>query len=379
MRFSREPESNEAALSATIQENRAPGNDLTTAPASFVEKLVAAMPLEQKIGQMMMVGFEGSEPDAAITQAIQDRHVGGVILFSRNIITHEQVLELDRNLQQLAKDASQPASLMIAIDQEGGKTRRFTDIGPADSQPTIGALNTADAVSAAEGEAAGAARELKRLGINTNLAPVVDVSAGNGTVMDNRSYGVDAGAVAQIAAAAVYGYKDSGVICSPKHFPGHGSADGDSEALLPTVSSDEDTITSTDLVPFRAVIQVEAPMIMVAHLSVPALDVTGRPASMSPEMITNLLRGKMNFTGVVITDDMEMGAVAEQYEIGDAAVKAVAAGADIILVAHTALAQQEAYEALLNAVSSGSLPQSEIDKAVIRILEMKKQYGLLPA
>lgn len=343
--------------------------------ASAAEQMVASMSLEEKIGQMMMVGFQSGGPDAEITEAIQKRHAGGVILFSRNIVSHEQVTGMNTGLQQLAADAKQPVKLMIAVDQEGGKSRRFEDIGPYYSEPMIGEMGDA-APDAAQQQASSAARDLKRLGINTNLAPVVDVSSGWGTIMDGRAFSSDTAFVAELGARAVKGYNNATTICSPKHFPGLGSVDEDTEQTQATLSSDLETIQGTDLPPFASAIAEGAPMIMVAHLSVPALDASGAPASLSRPIITDLLRKQMGFTGVVITDDLEMGAITESRSVGEAAVAAVAAGADIVMVAHTAAKQQEAYDALIAAVKSGKLNAAEIDKSVLRIINMKKKYRL---
>ncbi|MBE0429521.1 MAG: glycoside hydrolase family 3 protein [Thermoleophilia bacterium] len=348
--------------------------------ASASEQVVAAMPLEEKIGQMMMIGFEGGGLDAGVREAIQQRYVGGIIIFDRNIASHEQVAGMNAALQQLAVEAGHRAKLMIALDQEGGKTRRFTDIGPFYSQPMIGEMHDA-APGAAQLQASAAARDLKQLGFNTNLAPVADVSAGWGTVMDVRSFSYDAEFTAELTARAVKGYKSASFISCAKHFPGHGSADGDSELNLPTVESDLETIQGTDLPPFAAAIEVGVPMIMTAHLAVPALDATGTPATLSRPIITDLLRGSMGFEGVVITDDLEMGAIMDSYGIGEAAVISVMAGADIVMVAHTPELQRDAYDALVEAVKSGQIKESDIDKSVVRILDMKKKYrlGLDPA
>lgn len=343
--------------------------------ASATDQQVAAMTIDQKIGQMMMVGFEGSEPGAAITEAIQKRQIGGVILFKRNIVSQEQVAGMNAALQKLATDAGQPAKLMIAIAQEGGKSRQMEEIGPYYSEPFIGEMHDT-APTAAQQQATVTVRELKRLGFNVNLAPAVDVSAGWGTVMDGRSYGYDAEFDAEIAAAAVKSYNGANFICTPKYFPGMGAADGDAQRALPTVESDRETLEGKDLLPFAAVIKENAPMIMVGHIKVSALDPSGTPASMSPLITTDFLKGVMGFKGVVITDDLEQGGVTAEYTIGEAAVLAVAAGADIVLVGQTAEAQQEAFDALRSAVSSGKLHQADIDRSVTRILEMKKKYRL---
>lgn len=344
--------------------------------ASATEQIVASMSLEEKIGQMMMVGYEGLLPGPEITSAIQDKHIGAVILFGRNIDSHDQVTASNAALQTLAAQAKQPAKLMIAIDQEGGSTRRFTDIGPYYSEPMIGEMGGDVAPAAAQQQASSAARDLKKLGFNTNLAPVVDVSDGWGSIMDGRSYGTDSEVVTELGGMAVRGYNNATTISCPKHFPGHGSADGDSEETLPTVDLSLEAIEQSELPPFRKVIEEGAPMIMVAHLSVPALDATGTPASLSKPIVTDLLRKNLGFTGVIISDDLEMGAITGSTSVGEAAVAAVGAGNDMIIVGHTTAKQLEACDALLAAVKAGNIKEDDINKSVTRIIDMKKKYRL---
>ncbi len=371
----------ETASSAESTVTAETGANTETAPAeiplaSSTGTIVAGMSLEEKIGQMMMVGFDGSGPSKEITSAIQDKHIGAVILFGRNISSQEQVAGMDAALQNLAVEAKQPAKLMIAIDQEGGSTRRFTDIGPYYSEPMIGEMATEAAEAAAQQQASSAARDLKKLGINTNLAPDVDVSSGWGSIMDGRAFGTETDTVVKLGVKAVRGYNNATTISCPKHFPGHGSSDGDSEKTLPTVDLDAETIQASELPPFQAVIQEGAPMIMVAHLSVPALDASGAPSSLSKPIVTDLLRKTLGFGGVIITDDLEMAAITESMSVGDAAVAAVTAGNDMVMVAQTAANQNAAYDALLAAVKSGKIKEDEINKSVTRIIDMKKKYRL---
>lgn len=344
--------------------------------ASSTQQIVAEMSLEEKIGQMMMIGFEGYEPSPQVTSAIQEKHIGSLVIFGRNINSKEQVAAMDASLQALAAQAKQPAKLMIAIDQEGGSTRRFTDIGPFYSEPMIGEMGSEAGVAAAQQQASSAARDLKKLGINTNLAPVVDVSDGWGSIMDGRSYGSDSELVTELGGMAVRGYNNATTISCPKHFPGHGSADGDSETTLPTVDLSLEAIQQSELPPFQQVIKEGAPMIMVAHLSVPALDATGTPASLSKPIVTDLLRKNLAFPGVIITDDLEMGAITASMSVGEAAVAAVMAGNDMMIVGHTTENQIQAYDALLAAVKSGKIEEDDINKSVTRIIEMKKKYRL---
>lgn len=342
---------------------------------SVEEQLVAEMSLEEKVGQLLMVGLQGTEVDADAIAAINDQHIGSFILFARNIQSREQVTALTAALQAQAVQADHPVKLIIATDQEGGKTRRFEDIAPFYSQPMIGEMGQA-AADTVQHQSSSAARELKKLGINTNLAPVADVSSGWGTVMDGRTYGDDAEQVAELAGRAVKAYNSATTISAPKHFPGIGSADDDTEDAPATVDLSREDMEQYELLPFREVIAAGAPMIMVSHASVPSLDPTGLPASQSKVMMTDLLRNQMAFAGVIITDDLEMGAITEQAGVGEAAVAALAAGADMVMVAHTAEARNTAYNAIIEAVEAGTLDEQQIDKSVERILEIKRKYRL---
>jgi beta-N-acetylhexosaminidase len=335
------------------------------------------MTVEQKVGQMIMVGFEDITPGETIAAMIQELAIGGVILFGRNVDSQEQVAEMNATLQQMAVDSGHPAGLLIAVDQEGGKTRRFTGIGPYYSEPMIGEMPDEAAEQTARVQASSAARDLKRIGINTNLAPVVDVSGGWGSVMDVRSFGTDTEMVTRLSTEAVKGYVGATTICAPKHFPGLGSAEGDPEVELSRLEFDLEDIETYELPPFTAVIEAGAPMIMVTHMIVPALDASESPATMSSLIMNDLLREQLGFTGVVITDDLEMEAITENWSVSDAAVMAVGAGADIVIVAHTAVEQEATRDALVAAINSGQLDEEKIDAAVVRILDMKKKHRIV--
>ncbi len=359
------------------------GADITNGNGAAVEEpvltpeqqQVADMPLKEKIGQMIMVGFEGGGISEEITDLIQQKYIGSVVLFERNIESQAQLAGLTNALQALALQAEQPARLMIAIEQEGGKTRRMESIGPFYSEPMIGEMGEL-APQVAQQQASFAARDLRQVGINTNLAPVVDVSDGWGSVMDTRSYGTDPELVAEAGTLAVRGYNGASTICSPKHFPGHGSADEDSHDGLPYVYTSRELLDQYELFPFRSVIAEGAPMIMVGHLVVPALDPSEAPATLSKTIMGDLLRRQMGFTGVIITDDLEMGAIADNWGVSEAAVLAIEAGADMVIIAHTYDEQLAAYDALLDAVRSGRISEEQVNASVLRILDMKKKYRL---
>ncbi len=341
------------------------------------DQLLASMSLEAKVGQMVMVGFAGEDVDGEITTLVRDRKVGGVFLSREDIDDGEEVAGLNQYLQALAVQGGAPAGLLIAVDQEGGRTRSIDSIGPFYSQPMIGEMGKV-AGEVAEQQASFAAGYLEKLGINTNLAPVVDVSDGWGSLMYARSYGEDASLVAYAGSMAVRGYRKSNFVSCPGHFPGQGAADEDPEDAIPRVDADRGQLEQRELPPFWAVIAEQAPMLMVGHVVVPALDPTERPATMSQPVITGLLRGELGYQGVVITDDMELAAIADNWDVGEAAVVAIEAGADMVLVAQTYEAQVAVCDAILAAARSGRLGADRVDQSVKRILAMKRQYHLAP-
>jgi beta-N-acetylhexosaminidase len=214
--------------------------------------------------------------------------------------------------------------------------------------------------------------ELLRAGVNTDLAPVVDT--GFGAAIGTRSFGEDPELVAEMGVAAVEGFEDAGVVCAAKHFPNHGVATSDSHVSRPVVDHDPATLRSHDLPPFEAVIAAGVPMVMVGHLVYPAID-PGRPASLSPEAI-GMLRGELGFDGVVVTDDLAMAGASGDGPPARAAVEAVEAGADLLIISSPPQQQADAYDAVLEAVESGEIPRGQIQASVERVLKVKESYSL---
>ncbi len=349
-------------------------DNIVDSPFSSTSQQIAAMSVEEKVGQMMMVGFSGKSVDDSLQKLITADHVGNVVIGGGNVDSDQQVAALAASLQQLAVSVNQPARLMIAAAQEGGKTRLFQDIGPNYSEPFIGNMRGGAGAIASQQTASEAARQLKQIGINTNLTPDADVTIGWESIIDTRSYDNDPQVVAELAGAAVKGYNDATTISCTKYFPGLGSAETSPEKELPVIHSDRATIDNQDLPPFKEAIKDGAPMIMVADVAYPALDPARTPASLSRPIMTDLLRGQLGFQGVIITDDLGMDAISQNP--GDAAVAAIAAGADIVTFADAPDKQQQAYDAIVAAVKSGKLSEDQINKSVERILDMKKKYRL---
>ncbi|MFE5323341.1 beta-N-acetylhexosaminidase [Paenibacillus sp. NPDC056579] len=329
--------------------------------------------LKRKIGQMVMCGFHGTEPSDDIARLIRDEHIGGVIYFRRNLRDAAQARRLSTQLQQLAGGKVQ---LLIAIDQEGGMVNRI-DNGVT-IMPGAMALGAARNTAFARQTARAAGEELKRLGINMNFAPCLDVNNNPANpVIGVRSYGENPQLVGELGSAAAMGYQEAGVAATVKHFPGHGDTGEDSHLALPLVPHGRERLERVELAPFRQAIAAGVDAIMTAHVMFPAFEPERVPCTLSGKVLTELLRRQLGFTGVVVTDCLEMGAIADHFGVAEGAVRAVEAGADLILVSHRIERQQAALAALLRAVEQGRIPERRIDESVTRILAMKRRRGLL--
>ena len=330
---------------------------------------VQRMSLRELVGQMFVVAMGGTEPDYYIEKMIRERNIGGVILFGYNMEGETQTRRLVNSLQGLSMRTEPSIPLFVAVDQEGGKISSAPWVTPQPPAAQIGARgDPAEARAVAEqmGE------ELLRAGVNTDFAPVVDT--GHGAAIGARSFGEDPRLVAEMGAAAVRGFKESGIVCAAKHFPNHGPATSDSHESLPVVDHDPATLRSYDLPPFEAAVAAGVPMVMVGHLVYPAID-PERPASLSPEAIA-MLREELGFKGIVVTDDLAMAGASGASTPARAAVEAVKAGADLLLISSPPQQQADAYDAVVAAVESGEIPRRVIQASVERVLEVKNDYSL---
>ena len=334
-----------------------------------IDTMITEMTIEEKVGQLIMVGFEGTQPNETIETHIRERFVGGVVLFSRNIQSPQQTAELTNELQRLASATARQIPLFIGIDQEGGWVIRLKE--GATVLPGNMALGATDSTELAERAGEVTAVELAAVGVNLNFAPVMDVNNNpQNPVIDRRSFGESAELVSRLGVAYIHGLQDNGILGTAKHFPGHGDTTVDSHFDLPTVNHDRERIHALELHPFRAAIDADVAAIMTAHIVYPAFD-ADRPATLSPTILTDLLRKELGFDGLIITDDMEMKAIDDRYRSGEAAVMAVEAGADIVMVLWSPTKQIEVFDALLSAVKSGRISQARLDQSVKRILKNK--------
>jgi beta-N-acetylhexosaminidase len=323
--------------------------------------------LRENVGRMLLVGFEGLRAPDYILEWLADGRIGGVVFFTRNVDSPAQVAELVRSVQLAARHPP-----LIAIDQEGGIVARLRD-GFSES-PGAMALGAADSETLSEQVAAVLGAELHTLGINFNLAPVVDLGHDSSNpVISTRTLGAEAAHVSRLAVAQMRGFQSAGVGACAKHFPGHGNTPTDSHVSLPVVSGALDFLWECDLVPFRAVVDAGIASVMISHVKFEALD-SDYPSTLSPAIITGLLRQEIGFEGVIVTDCMEMQAITQNYGAGESAVLAALAGVDAMFFSHTRQNQEAAYDALLHAAESGRLPLAQIEAANARLDDFTRRF-----
>jgi beta-N-acetylhexosaminidase len=335
--------------------------------------LVQDLTLEEQIGQILMVGFPGTSPTPELIELIQRYHVGNIILFSRNVRDAQQLRELTSRLQELAREAGQRLPLLIAIDQENGMVQRLGE--DATVFPGNMALGATGSEQSAYEVALAAGRELRALGVNFNLAPVVDVNNNPANpVIGVRSFGEDPRQVARLAGAQIRGYQSAGVATCIKHFPGHGDTAIDSHLAMPVVPHSLERLEQLELVPFKSGIAAGTDGVMSAHIYFPALmGASNLPATLSPAVIDQLLRQQLGFQGVIVTDCLEMNAVSETVGVGKGAVLAQQAGNDLILISHRYDRQLAGIESIKAAVQSGEIAPEQVARAAGRVLALKER------
>ncbi len=337
-----------------------------------IAETMRGMTIEEKIGQMVIVGMEGTALDDRAKTLIGEYYVGGVILFRRNIDNAEQLLQLTNDLKR--ENAVNAVPMLLSIDEEGGRISRLPrELLELPSNQVIGSYCSAE-FSYEIGRVL--AEELSAFGINMNFAPVLDIQSNpNNSVIGDRSFGSDAQIVSLLGTQTMNGIQDGGIISVVKHFPGHGDTAVDSHLGLPSLEHDMDRLQSVELMPFKKAIECGADAVMAGHILFHTIDAVN-PASLSRTIITDILRKDLGYDGVVITDDMTMGAIVQHYELTEAAVEAVNAGCDIVLVCHGYQNEAAVLEALKAAVHNGTISQERIDESVYRILELKGKYAV---
>jgi beta-N-acetylhexosaminidase len=329
--------------------------------------------IEQLIGQKLLLAFHGKkEPSPEIVEALRKYRPAGLTLFrSLNIDNPAQVRSLTESLQRFAQSLGLPP-LLIATDQEGGQLMAIGEgTTPLPGNMALGATGSTE-LSRKAGEVLG--RELAAMGVNVDYAPSCDVNINpHNPVIGIRSFGEDSATVAGLASAMIEGIQSQGVAATAKHFPGHGDTDGDSHHGLPSVPHTLDRLQQVEFPPFQAAIAVDAKLVMTAHLSLPTLDgPDAPPATLSRRILHGLLREELGFKGVIVTDAMDMGAIRQGDALGEDAVRAAAAGADLLLLTSNPNDQRRVYESLLAAIQNGKLDTETVITSVERIQSLKR-------
>jgi beta-N-acetylhexosaminidase len=325
--------------------------------------------IRRDIGQLLIGSLQAKTLTPEIRSLAREFSLGGVILFSRNIEEPEQVAELARDVQQLASELP----LWISVDQEGGRVARLKK--PFTEWPPMAALGRSGDAGLASRFAAALAAELRAVGITLDYAPVLDIHTNpKNPVIGDRALAEDADSVARLGAAIVRGLQGNGVAACGKHFPGHGDTSVDSHLELPLVEHPPDRIRRVECVPFREAIRADVAFLMTAHLLVPSLD-EEHPATLSRRIVQGLLREELAFPGVILSDDLEMKALANTRRVPEAAVEAIAAGCDALLVCSGDVDLQAAtLEALVHAVEDGRIAYPQLDDSLKRLRRAKERF-----
>ena len=360
-----------AAINALIRmgSNRADKFNASLDSGKAADDPLSSMSVEEKVGQLMLIGVHGNALNDDMKYLLNTQYAGGVILFDRNIESKEQLRALTSALQEANPS---PVPLFIGIDEEGGEVVRGSHIiEPPPSQRQLGEWGRVDLVTT---WAERTARSMRELGINLNLAPVVDIA--DEGLMYNRTYGTTPERVTNFASAALSGYKAAKIYAVLKHFPGIGRGLIDSHDSLSHIKATREEL-ARDIAPYQALIKNNLPasgvMILTSHFVYDAYDAEN-PASMSAAIQQKLLRKELQYTGLILSDDLEMGAASENIPVRELGVRAILAGADIVLVCHEYDNMRDVYEGLVAAVRSGAISEERLNESVERVLAYKELY-----
>lgn len=335
-----------------------------------ISKKIKKMTLDEKIGQLIIGGITGTTLTDQTKKLIHTYKLGGFILFSANLEEPNQSLNLLNDLKIENKQNNIP--LLLSVDQEGGTVTRLPNLYKLQTNEEIGLKNDKE-FARKTGEVLG--RQVKAFGFQVNFAPVIDVNNNpNNRVIGERSFGSNPELVGELGVETMQGMQAEQVIPVIKHFPGHGDTHIDSHEELPVIDKSMEELKDVELVPFKEAIDAGADVVMTAHIMLPQIG--DAPATLSNEIITGILREEFHFDGVVITDDVTMDAILNDYEIGEAAVHAIKAGVDIVLVAHQYENVTAVFEQIKAAVLAGEITESRLEESVKRILLLKEEYEI---
>lgn len=338
-----------------------------------IREYIDNLSLEEKIGQMFTIGFWGDEDlNSEYIDFIEKNHIGGVLVYSRNVLSYNHLIKITNDLKILNNKGSN-IPLLIAIDNEGAYRVQL----PANIPQGMLNSKISQYINKEDNYLVGVevGKLLYKLGINMNYGTIADIDFADRDdgFMKLRAYGNNPDLVSDYAIRYSRGNKEEGITPVYKHFPGHGKTNTDSHYKLPKITLDEKEL-DMELLPYKKAIEEgNLDAIMTAHIIIDGIDEL--PATLSKPILTGILREKLAFDGVIITDDIEMAAIKNYFDLGEATVKTVEAGTDIVLVCHTIENQRIAYDALLEAVTSGRITEKRIDESVFRILSLKKKYN----
>jgi beta-N-acetylhexosaminidase len=334
---------------------------------------VLSRDIRRQIGQLAIAGFAGHAIPDDLRLLAREFDLGGIILFARNVEAPEQVAEVSREAQSLARELP----LWVSVDQEGGRVARLKT--PFTVWPAMATLGRSGDERLAERFARALAAELKAVGISLDYTPVLDIHTNpKNPVIGDRALAERAEDVARLGRAIITTLQSEGIAACGKHFPGHGDTSTDSHHELPLVEHPPDRLEAVELVPFRAAIEADVASIMTAHILIPALD-EERPATLSSRIVDGLLKKAMGYGGLVLSDDLEMRAIGSRYGVPEATVAAIAAGCDAVLMCgESQEPQAAALEAVIRAAEDGVLPVKRVEDALARHRRVKERF-LAPA
>ena len=340
-----------------------------TAEIDPITEKINAMNIDEKIGQLFISGIEGSELTEETAEMIQTNALGGIILFQPNLEEPDASLALVNDIKEL--ETAEDIPFFISVDEEGGIVERLPGLAPMMSAAEVGEQD-AD-FARAHGQLL--AELLKAYGMQLNYAPVLDINSNpDNPVIGERAFGADAEQVADIGIQVMKGMQEEGVITAVKHFPGHGDTKEDSHEALPVVHKTREELDENELIPFQSAVNAGADMVLMSHIKLPELGID-QPASFS-EAAVAILREDWDYDGVVVTDDLTMGAVTDNYQMEEVTVEAVNAGVDMLMIAHEEKLLQEGISGVKQAVENGNISEDRIDESVRRILELKEKYNV---
>ena len=362
------------SLTTPAQENEVI-EDKRDALEKEADEIILKMTLEEKVGQLLIVGFPQDARKETIQDYIDNFKVSGFILFKRNYMDFDSQYTLVKSLKEM-NSLENPLPLFISVDEEGGTVTRLPKGGTHFPDAKLVGKAGDPKLTYKTGEVIG--QELRASGINLNFAPVLDiVSSSENKLLIKRSYGSTAEAVSLHGISFINGLQSTGVIAAPKHFPGHGSTNVDSHGKLPVINIDKATMQSRELAPFKAAIDAGLDTVMVGHLAFPKLDPSGLPATMSSYFLKDVLRKDMGFKGISISDEIEMyGYMSRKATLEECVITSFNAGLDVFVIGHTKKIQDRVVKALTDACRDGRISEERLNESVHRIVKVKLKHKL---